>query len=337
MKSFIVFTVLKLIFFTLPLVKAANIATLEIPKQSSYPIGLPKRATWKVHNNLNMQKTGFFIEEDLFVTSFHIIQGQKPLDHASDEEFIENLRLSQDGNPPNIKVKEIIAVSAIHNLALLKTEKVQYHLSLKQNSPQASESFAIPTYSKGSFTEIRKTGNMLSENGSFYIFPIEYPAIDGSSGAPILDNKRQVAGVLFSGYMRMAYAITLDQLKAFITGTIGLNCSDFVNAESCIKREIENLKRSAEEGDPAAQFNMGRMYDYVYTSEQNLKLAFQWYEKAALQSFVAAEYKVAIMYANGLGVEKNSTLASEWYDKANEQVNGKKDLNFSTCHDHFSE
>ena len=82
---------------------------------------------------------------------------------------------------------------------------------------------------------------------------------------------------------------------------------------------------------------MGRMYDHVYTSKQDLKLAFQWYEKAALQSFVPAEYKLALMYANGLGVKKNDTLALEWYDKVTEQVIGKKDLNFSICHGQFAE
>ncbi len=48
---------------------------------------------------------------------------------------------------------------------------------------------------------------------------------------------------------------------------------------------------------------------------------FNWYRKAAEQGDAAAQYNLGLCYCNGWGVSKDMTEAVEWYRKAAEQGN----------------
>ena len=75
----------------------------------------------------------------------------------------------------------------------------------------------------------------------------------------------------------------------------------------------------AEQGDAAAQFNLGVIYDNGYGVEQSYKTAAKWYTLAAEQGDVSAQYNLGHMYSNGEGVVQNYKTAAKWYTLAAEQ------------------
>ena len=88
-------------------------------------------------------------------------------------------------------------------------------------------------------------------------------------------------------------------------------------------KAVEWFSRAAEQGDPAAQNNLGRMYaDGEGVPEDDPK-AVEWYSKAAEQGNATAQYSLASMYANGHGVPENDVQAFVWFDRAARQGHEK--------------
>jgi TPR repeat protein len=78
-------------------------------------------------------------------------------------------------------------------------------------------------------------------------------------------------------------------------------------------------RRMAEQGQAAAQYNLGIMYEYGRGVRQNDVEAARWYRKASVQGVSVAQYKLGIMYDNGWGVTPSDTEAVRWYRNAAEQ------------------
>lgn len=78
-------------------------------------------------------------------------------------------------------------------------------------------------------------------------------------------------------------------------------------------------RRMAEQGQAAAQYNLGIMYEYGRGVRQNDVEAARWYRKASVQGVSVAQYKLGIMYDNGWGVPQSDTEAVRWYNNAAEQ------------------
>ncbi len=66
-------------------------------------------------------------------------------------------------------------------------------------------------------------------------------------------------------------------------------------------------------GNPAAQFNLGLMYDNGQGVPQDYAEAVKWYSLAAVQGDAQAQYNLGYMYDNGLGTPKNYAEAVKWY------------------------
>lgn len=77
--------------------------------------------------------------------------------------------------------------------------------------------------------------------------------------------------------------------------------------------------RSADLGDPGAQFSLGLMYANGVGTEQDFNKALFWYRKAADKGVPAAQFILAGKYANGQGVEQDLRQALSWYLKASNQ------------------
>ena len=88
--------------------------------------------------------------------------------------------------------------------------------------------------------------------------------------------------------------------------------ADFASATS-------EWRRMAEQGQAAAQYNLGIMYEYGLGVRQNDVEAARWYRKASVQGVSVAQYKLGIMYDNGWGVPPSDTEAVRWYRNAAEQ------------------
>ncbi|MGD9969522.1 MAG: hypothetical protein AB7S65_03640, partial [Sulfuricurvum sp.] len=75
----------------------------------------------------------------------------------------------------------------------------------------------------------------------------------------------------------------------------------------------------AENGNMAAQYNLGILYENGYGVPRNDSEAFKWYLKAAEQGHIDAQYNVGVMYGAGVGIEKNDRQAQQWLSKAASQ------------------
>ena len=86
------------------------------------------------------------------------------------------------------------------------------------------------------------------------------------------------------------------------------------------KDTIAQWLKKAEQGDPAAQCVIGFAYWYGYYGfPEDKGLAFQWYQKAAVQGYAKAQNNLGFMYQHGLGVAADYKSALKCYQSAAEQ------------------
>jgi len=104
----------------------------------------------------------------------------------------------------------------------------------------------------------------------------------------------------FSAAMKNDYATELVKLK------------DYAGA-------VKWYKSAAEQGDAAAQLNLGVMYDNGNGVQEDDAEAVKWYELAAAQGKAAAQFNLGVKYAKGQGVAQDYVEAVRWYKLAAEQ------------------
>ena len=75
---------------------------------------------------------------------------------------------------------------------------------------------------------------------------------------------------------------------------------------------VTELRRAAEQGTAAAQFNLGGLYYDGEGVPQDYGEAVRWYRLAADQGYAAAQHLLAAMYAYGHGVPQDYGEALRW-------------------------
>ena len=302
MRFFIIFI---LFFLTYP--SFSEIPSEGIPEK----VRSGKKAVWKIRNlNTLNQGTGFFTSPKRFVTNFHIIA------NLLDERSFRDILLSQEEISRKLKIKRIIAVSALHDLAILETEQeVSNYLSLSGEAvPQQEENLYVIGYPKRSFQIMKKTGSFLYQDSQSYTIITNYSETFGASGSPLLNEQGQVSGVCTQGASNFLHTVKISHLRNLLEQKTGLVC-DNLNPKSCIKSEIENLKKLAKQGHAIAQLNLSVMY---YNGEGVAKKLFQtyWIKQAAKQGHAIAQFNLGVMYNQGNRVIKNPFKAAYWFEKA---------------------
>ena len=309
---FVVCVLLSFSLFGFPVFSYNAQTTEGVPKE----IKLAHKSVWKISwsdSDTAPSGTGFFVGENHFITNFHVIY---PI-----LKNIEHIILSQNGNPMNLKVTNILALSAVHDLALVEVETKHFtnFLSLRENLPEPYEDLYVPAYPKNRFTNIKKTGNIFFHGTSHLSFAVNHSPLPGISGSPVLDKQGQVVAVSFGGNHNILFALSMGDLKEFIIGNTGSNCAHFINLKSCAKKEIENLKDLATAGFVEAQHQLATYYHYGVI-EKNGDKALQWWSKAAEQAYAPAQYQLAVMYYYGKGTKQDWDKALQWFSKAAEQA-----------------
>ena len=76
---------------------------------------------------------------------------------------------------------------------------------------------------------------------------------------------------------------------------------------------------AADEGNAAAQYNLGVIYENGSGVAKQYKTAVRWYTLAADQGYAAAQYNLGVIYENGSGVAKQYKTAVRWYTLAADQ------------------
>jgi uncharacterized protein len=76
------------------------------------------------------------------------------------------------------------------------------------------------------------------------------------------------------------------------------------------------MRPLAEEGNAAAQFDLGVIYQFSRDVPPDYGAAANWYRKAAEQGLAEAQYNLGVMYANGEGVPQDYATAHMWFNLA---------------------
>lgn len=69
----------------------------------------------------------------------------------------------------------------------------------------------------------------------------------------------------------------------------------------------------AEQGDAAAQFNLGLMYYDGTGVAQNYRQAAEWFQRSADQGYTKSQLNLGAMYAVGKGVKRNYVQSYVWF------------------------
>ncbi|MDA9982719.1 sel1 repeat family protein [Gammaproteobacteria bacterium] len=89
------------------------------------------------------------------------------------------------------------------------------------------------------------------------------------------------------------------------------------------RNEFLLLTEAANQGDPVAQYNLGKIYSYSvseYQIEQNLSAASTWFHKSADQGYSEGQFSLGLMYEAGTGDNsKDIDKAKYLYEKASAQ------------------
>ena len=115
--------------------------------------------------------------------------------------------------------------------------------------------------------------------------------------------------------------------------TNGTQSSDVEGSGSSGDDDITSLERRAENGDPDAQFRLGKCYENGSGVSKDPEKAVHWYTKAADQGHADAQYNLGLCYHNGIGVSKNPEKAVHWYTKAADQGHADAQYKLGLCYE----
>ena len=82
---------------------------------------------------------------------------------------------------------------------------------------------------------------------------------------------------------------------------------------------LEGFKKFADQGDPDAQFYLGKMYLLGEGIPQDYAEAVRWFRLSAEQGNSAAQYNLGLMYHDGLDVPQDYLEARRWFRLSAEQ------------------
>lgn len=85
------------------------------------------------------------------------------------------------------------------------------------------------------------------------------------------------------------------------------------------KKAYHILMRSANEGNPQAQFLIGKMYMLGLGVSVDYTEAMSWYKKSANAGYAFAYNNIGAMYMQGWGIPRDASEAMKWYLKAAEK------------------
>ena len=106
-------------------------------------------------------------------------------------------------------------------------------------------------------------------------------------------------------------------ILAFSRGSASL-AADLARGLAAVDRQdwaaaLAEFRPLAEQGDPAAEANLGNLYMKGYGVEQDYNAAFRWYLRAAEQGNSVAQGKLGLLHYYGLGVREDHEAAAHWF------------------------
>ena len=274
-----------------------------------------KPAVWKVQGSFGQHGSGFFIGPNQFVTNFHVIRGILKRHYD-----LRKISLIQDKHTPPIRIRRVIALSALYDIALIETEQEvsEDYLVLRNQSVQTSESLFLLGYpSWGKLKTVESVGPGTWTTKDMYYFFVNYRNLRGFSGGPVVDGQGTLVGVHFQTIGNMSVMMSVQRLKNIIDGVEGSRC---LNLKSCIEQEMQELVKQAENGNELAQYELKDNKEIAWSQRVH------WLEQSALRGMTFAMYSVGIKYLKpgfvyrlhkAMGLEESSR---KYYTKIKRQI-----------------
>ena len=139
-----------------------------------------------------------------------------------------------------------------------------------------------------------------------------------------------ILGIKFIAWLAV-FSLAAGISPGVVAGDVE-DCKNYYLAED-YNRAFPACSRAAEQGDTAAQFRLGWMYDNGAGAPENDREAAKWYRLAAEQGEASAQNNLGWMYANGYGVPENDREAAKWYKLAAEQGMAQAQFNLGWMYD----
>ena len=266
--------------------------------------------------------SGFFINGSrLIFTNFHVVSSLL-------KGGLSKVTLSQNGVESGLKIKSLLALCAVADIALLETDsEAPFYLSLRDEPLFEDEDLTILGYPDRAFRVIRKGGPLAFFFKGFWEFPTKKKSSKkGASGGPVIDSRGQVVGIFKRSNDDVAIFTGVNQLKAILEGEIGVRCGKN-SPEKCFKKAVTLAKRRGFEGDAEAQYALSIMYEegFGVEQEEDAGESFFWLKKAAKKGHAYAQYDLGFMYV-ALGEERvnyDPKTAAFWLEKSSKQGHGR--------------
>ena len=194
--------------------------------------------------------TGFFIAPNLFVTNFHAIESIQDIAEVS---FYFDNELSP------IRVKKLLAVSFLYDLALLETEGESAVYLSEGLEPQLEETvFTIGYPETDDLQYHHSVSSIKNWQDMYYSGFFNFGTGKGSSGSPVLNSQGQFFGVIFGSHNAKKSFINSHWLELLIHGQIGRVCQD--HARICVGQEVIRAKKLVQQflaGQPMERESLG--------------------------------------------------------------------------------
>ncbi len=133
-----------------------------------------------------------------------------------------------------------------------------------------------------------------------------------------------VAGILFLAVALTPVAAVSGPLE---DGLGAYNSGDYATA-------LRLWRPLAEQGNAAAQYNLGNIYYSGQAVPQDYAEAAKWYRLAAEQGQANAQFNLGVMYERGQGVPQDYAEAVKWYRLAAEQGDALAQYNLGVACGH---
>ena len=147
------------------------------------------------------------------------------------------------------------------------------------------------------------------------------PALDSSAQIGGDPGKLLIVDCLLPGQVRrLGTSATYISARRPIKTTVSLceiRGGEYISYDRAdLGTALRFWQASAESGDPAAQTNVGEIYERGLGVAPDYTQAAVWYRKAAEQNYPRAQSSLGHLYEKGLGVSQDKTQALNWYRKA---------------------
>ncbi len=109
-------------------------------------------------------------------------------------------------------------------------------------------------------------------------------------------------------------------------------CGTVPDKDSAAVEAAKRCRKAAEQGDAAAQWQLGACYTFGQGVPQDHAEAVRCFRQAAEQGHVKAQYCLAVAYDVGRGVPQDKPQAATWFRKAAEQGNPQAQHSLGQCY-----